>query len=186
MSHFQGSPEDAVQSTAKMTEMMKAQMDKSRKDTAGELGLTAEEVSRRRQEANRPREYVSGTTQKKFDVKSSARAQQIMQQGIDKTQREKRTGDFKKNMKLMRKFQFGMGLFIVCFAFVVGREILLPQYAAVQERNRVLQIRSERARARLEQLARERGLADGEALVVHGSVARVTRDGEDNKDRRIQ
>ncbi|CAD2213366.1 hypothetical protein AGDE_01576 [Angomonas deanei] len=178
------SPQDAVRSTAQMTEQMKDQMERSRKNPGQELGLSADEVARRKAEASKPRSFVSGETKREFEVKSSSRAQQIMNRGLDRSLREKRLSEFRKNTRLLRKVQIGLGIFTLIFLLYMGREFLLPHYAAVQQRNKILQIRAERAKERMEEYAREHGISEDQPIELHGGVARVIKN--DGKPKAIE
>lgn len=167
------SSEDAVRSTKGVTESVQSQFEAARKNPEKEIGIPLEELNRRQQEARRPHAFVNEETKRKFDVKSSARAQQIMNKGVDKYQREKRQNDLKGSLKMLRKVQVALcfgaaGLFgwlAVCY--------LLPQYNAVQHRNKRMQMRYERA-----QMSREAGAAADPTIV--GPVVRVFRVEEDS------
>lgn len=138
-----------------MTKDLRGHLDNARKNPAKELGLSEAELERRRKEATKPRSFFSDTTKRQFDVKSSTRAQQIMNQGINKAQRDKRQRELRGSMKVLRKFQV---LLSVCGAMFIGWlavEFLLPQYAAVQQRNRLMQLRYDRAQEKLRAYALE-------------------------------
>lgn len=175
---YQQSPEDAVKSTSNMTDGIRQQLENARKNPEKELGITKEELQARQKEAMAPRKFVSEETKREFDVKSSARAQQIMNKGINKIQREKRQRELKDSLKILRKFQIVLSVFGAMFIGWISVEYLLPQYAAVQERNRRMQIRYQRAQARLEEIAREQHL-DKEAL--QPGLVIVTKKGQEEK-----
>lgn len=160
---YNQSAEDAVKSTSEVTDNIRQQLEHARRNPEKELGITSDELRARQREATAPRKYTSAQTKREFDVKSSARAQQIMNRGIDKMQREKRQSELKASMKTLRKFQMLISVLGALFVGWMGVTYLLPQYAAVQERNRRMQIRYERAQARLQEAAKERQL-DTDAL----------------------
>lgn len=175
----QQSPQDAVKATSSLADGIRQQMEQTRKNPEQELGMTAEELERRRAEATTPRKVTSGVTNRDFEVKSSTRAQQIMNKGINKMQREKKKRELKDSMKILRKFQVVLSIFGVMFIAWIGVEFLLPQYAAVQERQRRMKVRYERAQASLAEAAKD-GSIDPAALSRPGFVVvtRKTKDGQ--------
>ncbi|KPA80395.1 hypothetical protein ABB37_04643 [Leptomonas pyrrhocoris] len=183
------SPGDVVKSTRDVTESVKAQFQAARKNPEKELGIPLEELNRRQQEARKPHTFVNKETARKFEVKSSARAQQIMNKGIDKYQREKRQKDLKLNMSVLRKAQVVLCAVAVGFFGWFAVTYLLPQYAAVQHRNRRMQMRYERAQHSLEGAA-DTGMGGRPADVAAiGPLVRVFRledDGDTEVKRPIQ
>lgn len=149
---FGGSPEDAVRATASLTDSVRDQLNAARKNPEKELGMPFDELERRQKEARKPRTYTNDASRRSFEVRSSARAQQVMNQGIDKYQREKRQRDLKNTMSMLRKFQILLSVFGVGFFVWLGATYLLPQYAAVQNRNQRMQLRYERAQKKWEEL----------------------------------
>lgn len=144
------SASDTVKSARDVTDSVKEQFQAARKNPEKELGIPLEELNRRQREARRPHSFVNDETKRKFEVKSSARAQQIMNKGIDKYQREKRQKDLKKNLSMLRKVQVVMCFFAAGLFSWLAVNYLLPQYAAVQDRNRRMQLRFDRAQHSLE------------------------------------
>jgi hypothetical protein len=168
-----------VKSAREVTESVKAQFQAARKDPEKELGIPLDELNRRQREARKPHAFVSEKTSRKFEVKSSARAQQIMNKGIDKYLREKRQKDLKKSLSMLRKVQVVLCFFAAGFFGWLAVSYLLPQYAAVQDRNRRMQMRYERAQRSLEAAATTAAgkvAADGTAI---GPLVRVFRTDED-------
>ncbi|CAC9507616.1 conserved hypothetical protein [Leishmania infantum JPCM5] len=161
---------DAVKSARVTTDSVQGLLRAARQNPEKELGIPLDELERRQREACKARQFVSESTSRKFDVKSSARAQQIMNQGVDKYQREKRQRDLRHNLSMLRKLQvvlcvFGAGLF-----GWLAVTYLLPRYFAVQDRQRRMQLRYERAQRSLE------GIGDGGAAAAPvGPVVRVFR-----------
>ncbi|KPI89799.1 hypothetical protein ABL78_1062 [Leptomonas seymouri] len=180
---------DAVRSARNVTESVKAQFQAARSNPEKELGIPLEELHRRQREARRSHAYVNEETKRKFEVKSSARAQQIMNKGIDRYQREKRQRDLKKNLSMLRKVQVALCLFATGFFGWFAVSYLLPQYAAVQHRNRCAQMRYERAQSSLEAaVGAEEGRrpADTSAVVPVVRIFRVVEDGDEEVKRTIQ
>ncbi|CBZ23956.1 conserved hypothetical protein [Leishmania mexicana MHOM/GT/2001/U1103] len=179
---------DAVKSAQAATDSVQGLLRAARQNPEKELGIPSDELERRQREACTARQFVSESTSRKFEVKSSARAQQIMNQGIDKYQREKRQRDLRHNLSMLRKLQvvlcvFGAGLF-----GWLTVTYLLPRYFAVQDRQRRMQLRYELAQRSLE------GIGDSDAAVAAaaspvGPVVRVFRvedGGEGGMKRTIQ
>ncbi|KAH9598975.1 hypothetical protein LSM04_004886 [Trypanosoma melophagium] len=157
---FNATPEEFVKATADVTSRLRDAVDVAKKDPSKEIGITAEELQQRRKLATSPRNFVGDGTNRLFEVKSSARAQQIMNKGLLDKQREMRQKEVLKKMGILRKVQVGMFIVGIGFVWWMGVEFLLPQYAAVQERNRILQIRYERAQMKLEEYEKQKTSGD--------------------------
>ncbi|KAK7195496.1 hypothetical protein NESM_000477200 [Novymonas esmeraldas] len=135
----------AVRSAQDATHSVQERLRTARKNPEKEIGIPLEELERRQREARKPRQFVSSESSRSFDVKSSARAQQVMSQGVDKYQREKRQRDLKSTFTTLRKVQVLLCVFGAGFFGWLAVTYLLPQYAAVQDRNRRMQLRYDRA-----------------------------------------
>ncbi|RNF08134.1 hypothetical protein TraAM80_02891 [Trypanosoma rangeli] len=147
---------DPVTATADMTSRLRNAVDDVRRDPSKQLGISAEELQQRRTQASSPRAFVSDQTNRPFEVKSSARAHQIMNAGLLERQRETRNKEVMKKMSLLRRVQlvtFCAGIGMACW---LGVEYLLPRYAAVQERRRLLQLRREMAYRKWEEAEAQR------------------------------
>ncbi|GET90339.1 hypothetical protein, conserved [Leishmania tarentolae] len=180
------SPGDVVKSAQAATDNVQGLLRAARKNPERELGIPVDELERRQKEACKARQFVSDSTSRKFDVKSSTRAQQIMNQGIDKYQRDKRQKDLRHNLSMLRKLQvvlcvFGAGLF-----GWLAVTYLLPRYVAVQDRQRRMQLRYERARKSLEGVDND-STPVAVAVPSVGPVVRVFRveDGDEDGVKRI-
>ncbi|KEG13880.1 hypothetical protein DQ04_00731020 [Trypanosoma grayi] len=149
-------PEDIVKATADATSRLRDAMAEARRDPSKEIGISAEELQQRRKLASTPRNFVSEQTSRAFEVKSSARAQQIMNKGLATRQREMRKKEIAAKMTILRRMQVGVFVAGMGLLWWMGAEYLLPQYAAVQQRNRVLQLRQEMAQRKREEYARQR------------------------------
>lgn len=149
-----------------MTERLREQFSEARKNPAKELGISPEELEKRQKAAVKPHAYVSTDSQRAFEVRSTARAQQIMSQGLEKKQREKRQKELRGSMKVLRRFQVGLSLVSAVFLGWMFVEFLLPQYAAVQDRNRKMKLRYERAQASLAQFEEQQKAAQGATSTV--------------------
>lgn len=111
-----------------------------------------------------------------------------MNQGVDKYQREKRQRDLRHNLSMLRKLQvvlcvFGAGLF-----GWLAVSYLLPRYFAVQDRQRCMQLRYERAQRSLGGIG-DGGAAGAAATLPVGPVVRIFRvedEGEGGTKRTIQ
>ncbi|KAG5473735.1 hypothetical protein LSCM1_04365 [Leishmania martiniquensis] len=179
---FGPSPGDgAIKSAQGATDSVRELFRAARKNPEKELGIPLDELERRQSEARKARHFVSENSSRRFDVKSSARAQQIMNSGIDKYQRERRQKDLRNNLAMLRKLQvvlcvLGAGLF-----GWLAVTYLLPHYFAVQDRNRRMQLRYERAQRSLKAIrdgsasAASGGGADGAAVPPVASAVRIFR-----------
>ncbi|PWU99015.1 hypothetical protein C4B63_10g438 [Trypanosoma cruzi] len=153
---FGGNPKDHVRAAADMSSWMRNAVDEARRDPSKEVGISAEELQQRRKMASNPRAFVSEQTSRAFEVKSSARAQQIMNKGLLDRQRETRNKEVLKKMTILRRIQVGTFFLGIGVAWWMGAEYLLPHYAAVQERNRLLQLRCEMAQRKREEVEAQR------------------------------
>ncbi|KAG5490480.1 hypothetical protein JKF63_00600 [Porcisia hertigi] len=173
-----------VRSARAATDSVQERFSAARKNPEKELGIPLDELERRQREARKQRQFVSDATSRTFDVRSSARAQQIMNQGVDKYQREKRKRDLKSNLSILRKMQVVLCVFSAGFFGWLLTTYLLPQYCAVQDRNRRMQLRYERAQRSLggssDSVTAAAGGANspGAAVPPAGPVVRVFRVGE--------
>ncbi|RNF22035.1 uncharacterized protein Tco025E_03318 [Trypanosoma conorhini] len=134
----------------------KGAVDDARRDPSKELGISAEELQRRRKQASSPRTFVSEHSSRAFEVKGSARAQQIMNAGLLERQRETRNTEVVRKMSVLRRVQLGTFCAGIAMACWLGVEYLLPRYAVVQERRRVMQLRREMAQRKWEEAEAQR------------------------------
>ncbi|KAG5497268.1 hypothetical protein JIQ42_03751 [Leishmania sp. Namibia] len=175
------SARDAVKAARGATDNVQELFRAARRNPEKELGIPRGELERRQSEARKARQFVSHHTSRKFDVKSSARAQQIMNNGIDKYQREKRQKDLRSSLALVRKMQVVLCVLGAGFFGWLTMTYLLPHYVAVQDRNRRMQLRYERAQRSLEGIGARGastaagGGSDGEAQPPVASMVRVFR-----------
>lgn len=150
MADFGGSADQAVRQTADAAKGAQDSISKFRKDPEGELGMSREELLRRQKEANTPLK-VTTPTGKQLDVKSSARAQQIMNKGVDKYQREKRKREIDGKIAIVKKARWVViGAAIGIIGYIVS-EFMYPIYLMRQARTYKLQVREERAKAKMEE-----------------------------------
>ncbi|AIO00027.1 hypothetical protein LPMP_290760 [Leishmania panamensis] len=156
---------DAVKSAQGTTSRVQELFRAGRRNPEKELGIPLNELERRQSKARKTRQFVSENTSRTFDVKSSTRAQQIMNRGIDKYQREKRQRDLRSNLSMLRKLQVVLCVFGAGFFGWLSMAYLLPHYFAVQDRHRRMQLRYERAQQSLE------GISDSDAAAAAGSAS---------------
>ncbi|CUF61604.1 transmembrane protein, putative [Bodo saltans] len=133
-------------------------MSKMRADPEGEIGITREELLRRQKEAQQSLKVNLGEG-KTLDIKSSARAQQIVQRGTAKLQQEKRRKDLADKMELFKKGRWVFSAFAFLFVGYLATEYLLPQYARIQQRGQIMEMRRVRAEAALEKVMADREAA---------------------------
>lgn len=151
---FGAAPRD-YSAAAAMTSRLQDAVAEARRDPAKKIGIAAEELNERRKLALSPRSFFSDKTQRGFEVKSSTRAQQIMNKGLLGRQREMRNREIMKKMTILRRMRVGMFFLGVGLTWWFGVTFLLPRYAAVQERGRVMQLRYELAQRKREAAAEQ-------------------------------
>lgn len=147
-----GSQSDTIKSAQAMGETLREQLGNARKAPEKELGISKEDLIKRKQEAMKPRTF-STEDAKAFEVRSSTRAQQIMSAGLAEKQRDKRRRELKGSMNILRKFQYVLSFLGVGLIAWMTMQFLYPQYCAVQERNNLMAHRFERAQESLKKLA---------------------------------
>ncbi|CBH10043.1 hypothetical protein, conserved [Trypanosoma brucei gambiense DAL972] len=151
------SPRESVAAAAACSSQLREAAERARKDPSKDIGLTTEELQERKRCAAEPHRFVSKSTSRPFEVKSSSRAQQIMTKGVVERQVTARQKEVLRKVSSLRKLQVGLFFVGVGFAYWVGVEFLLPHYAAVQERNRILRLRYEMAQRKREEHLRVQG-----------------------------
>lgn len=157
----------AVEAASATTKAMQDTMDRFHQNPSEATGMSDAELARRRKEAATPRRVtlppspqtldaaanatkVEGTATaaaatgaKVVEIKSSARAQQVMTQGVDSVQRNKRRQEIANKMTIVKKARWGVVAVSIGVFYYAVTEFLLPQYQIVQQRNRRMEMRRE-------------------------------------------
>lgn len=108
---------------------------------AAASGIPEEELARRRAEAQAARNVQIGD--KSFNIRSTARSQQIMQKGTNKLQYKKRMEEIKEKMAMFRYARVVVIATTVMAFYIIGQNVLLPRYVVFAERSRRNQMRFE-------------------------------------------
>jgi hypothetical protein len=151
---FGDNPNDAVRALGSQTDETKNTMSRMRADPESEIGIPKSELLRRQKEAQQSLKVKLGEG-KTLDIKSSSRAQQIVQKGTAKFQQEKRRKELADKMDIFKKARWVFCGASFLFVGYLATEFLLPQYARIQQRGQIMEMR----RARAEQVMAEREAA---------------------------
>ena len=155
--------QSAVNAAAQNTKAMQSAMDRFQQNPSEATGFSEAELARRRKEAATPRRVTlppspqtldaaatasnpqqqQAAAGKVMEIKSSARAQQVMTEGVDTMQRNKRRQEIANKMTIVKKARWGVVAVSVGVFYYAVTEFLLPQYQIVNQRNRRMEMRRE-------------------------------------------
>lgn len=151
------SSNDSVRQAQAIKDQYEATIRDFERDPARATGMSADEIERRRAAAAAPRQVDIGD--KRFNIQSTARAQQILQKGSNEMQLNKRLDEVKKNASFMKSVRWvSIGVSAAAIG-MISYMLLLPMVAAHQERAKRQDIRAKRAYFAREQFEREQRLA---------------------------
>lgn len=151
-------PNDAVSSIGSRGDETRNTMARMRADPESETGIPKSELERRKAEARAPQKITVGDG-KVIDVKSSARTQQIIQKGAAKYQQSKRRKELADKMEIVKKARWVFGALGFAFVGYLATEYLIPQYARIHERTKLMEMRRVRAEARMQEVIAARDAA---------------------------
>jgi hypothetical protein len=139
----------AVASAASGSQKAREIVDKAQQDPESYLGLTKEELEIRQKAARTSYKSTTKGTDRVLDVKSSSRAQQIMQKGVAEKQRVARQEDIKRKLALLRKSRW---IFIAAgcaFLGYLSYNYFIPAYAMRVARRKNFEVRAQLAEEKL-------------------------------------
>ena len=136
-------PQQAVDGANQAKQQYESIMKDFGSDPAKTIGMTPEELERRREQASKAREVKIGD--KKFNVSSTTYSQQVMQKGTNEMLRSKRLKDFEEKMGIVKNLRWVVIGTFAGIGCLMSYYMILPRLVVHTEYLRRAQLRSDRA-----------------------------------------
>jgi hypothetical protein len=147
---------------AGMTAKQQANSD-MRKHDSSSMGLTDDDVKLRKAEAMKPYK-VKSAGGKVVDIKSSARAQQILQKGTAARMTQDKKAEMKRTNNIAHGFRYAIVGVVATCGFLLLKEYIVPLVNVRRDRNARMQRRhDEHFKPSMERLMAQRAAEDAAA-----------------------